>query len=256
MTTWGYRSSNGPSTWVKAFPLADGKRQSPINISTSSAKYDAALAKQPIRIAYSTEKELCLQNSGKSVVCQIKATSELSGGPLTGRYKLEQFHLHWGSQDNKGSEHTIDGKEYAAELHLVHYNTKYGTFKKAVDKSDGLAVLGIIIEAGAECKAFKTITDNVCGVTNSGTDCRKPVVLDPATLLPDNTKDFWTYEGSLTTPPLFESVQWIVFKQRVQYSHDQLEKLRSLIDSDNDKMQNNYRPPVDVNGRQVRASFQ
>jgi hypothetical protein len=40
---------------------------------------------------------------------------ELEGGPLTGCYRLEQFHYHWGSDDERGSEHTIDGKAYAAE---------------------------------------------------------------------------------------------------------------------------------------------
>lgn len=48
--------------------------------------------------------------------------SELTGGPLgTQKFRLEQFHLHWGSDDTKGSEHTIDGKMYAAEVRLKSF---------------------------------------------------------------------------------------------------------------------------------------
>nr|AYD38862.1 carbonic anhydrase 2 [Mytilus edulis] len=92
-------------------------------------------------------------NTGKSVKVQATKASEISGGPLTGTYRLEQFHFHWGADDNKGSEHTINGKMYAAELHLVHYNTKYANFGEAVDKPDGLAVFGIFYQAwGKACR--------------------------------------------------------------------------------------------------------
>lgn len=45
---------------------------------------------------------------------------------------------------------------------------------------------------------------------------------DPACLLPSNTEDYWTYHGSLTTPPLTESVTWIIMKQHIEVSHDQV----------------------------------
>ena len=67
---------------------------------------------------------------------------------MDGTYELWQFHAHWGNEDGHGSEHTVDGKNYAAELHLVHWNKKYGTPDTAVDKPDGLAVLGLLIEVG------------------------------------------------------------------------------------------------------------
>ena len=65
---------------------------------------------------------------------------------MDGKYELWQFHAHWGKEDGHGSEHTVDGKNYAAELHLVHWNKKYGTPDIAVDKPDGLSVLGILCE--------------------------------------------------------------------------------------------------------------
>ena len=62
------------------------------------------------------------------------------------RYEFAQFHWHWGSVSTQGSEHTIDGKEYPAEIHFVHFNKKYGDISTAVSKSDGLAVLGFFYE--------------------------------------------------------------------------------------------------------------
>ena len=77
-----------------------------------------------------------------------KNRSLILGGPLDGKYELWQFHAHWGKEDGHGSEHTVDGKNYAAELHLVHWNKKYGTPDIAVDKPDGLSVLGMLIKVG------------------------------------------------------------------------------------------------------------
>lgn len=256
MSHWGYTVTNGPSTWEKDFPIAKGKQQSPIDIVTSKAVYDGDLGNEPLKTDYSPEAELCLKNNGHSIMCQIKQKSELSGGPLTGRYRLEQFHLHWGALDNRGSEHTIDGKCYAGELHLVHYNySKYGSFAEAVDKADGLAVLGIMIQVGTEHQTFRTIVDSIDDLAKSGSEVNVSISFDPTFLLPGNTSQYWTYKGSLTTPPLFESVQWIVFKEPVEFSKDQLSKLRSLVDSDGQKMQDNFRPPLSLHGREVRSSF-
>ena len=76
--------------------------------------------------------------------------SGLSGGPLDSTYQLAQFHAHWGGENARGSEHTVDGKSFSAELHLVHFNTKYGDLGNAVDKPDGLAVLGMFIKVDWE----------------------------------------------------------------------------------------------------------
>merc|ERR1712016_99717 len=77
--------------------------------------------------------------------------SGLTGGPLEDDvYQLAQFHAHWGGENARGSEHTVDGKSFSAELHLVHYNTKYGDLGNAVDKPDGLAVLGMFIKVRNE----------------------------------------------------------------------------------------------------------
>ena len=72
----------------------------------------------------------------------------ISGGPLASSYILAQFHFHWGSRRGQGSEHTINGKAYDAELHLVHYKSSYDSFAAAFDaaRPDSLAVVGIFLQ--------------------------------------------------------------------------------------------------------------
>ncbi|KAH3803405.1 hypothetical protein DPMN_131665 [Dreissena polymorpha] len=182
-----------------------------------------------------------LKNNEHSIECQITKPGFLNGGPLGNQqFRLAQLHLHWEADDIRGSEHTIDGKQFAAEIHLVHWNTKYGSLAKAANKSDGLAVLGIMIKF-RKFKHFPSAPVFIDASSSKFQSVEKhpffscvtiPSSLDPINLLPDNIDDFWTYEGSLTTPHLDESVQWIVFKEPVAFSYDQLDALRSLIDSD------------------------
>ncbi|WAR30539.1 CAH2-like protein [Mya arenaria] len=203
MAHWGYMTKNGPSTWGKDFPIANGERQSPIDIVTSAAEYDSDVqGSNPLSTNYTPESEVKLVNNGHSIMCQITKKGVLTGGPLgKDEYSLEQFHLHWGAKDGRGSEHTVDGKMYASE-------------------------------PGVACNQFKVISDNCA-----------------------NTSDYWTYLGSLTTPPLFESVTWIVFKEPVEYSKEQLLALRNLVDSDGNNMQDNFRPPAPLKQRKVKKTF-
>lgn len=73
--------------------------------------------------------------------------TELRGGPLgSDVYKLQQWHCHWGARNGEGSEHTVDGRSFSGELHLVHWNTsKYNSFAEAAGQADGLAVLGVFL---------------------------------------------------------------------------------------------------------------
>ena len=67
-------------------------------------------------------------------------------GGLPGRYIFSQLHWHWGGDSSRGSEHRFGHKQYPAELHLVSYNSKYGSFSQALKQRDGLAVMGVIFK--------------------------------------------------------------------------------------------------------------
>ncbi|KAH0515349.1 Carbonic anhydrase 13 [Microtus ochrogaster] len=151
----------------------------------------------------------------------------LRGGPLTGSYRLRQFHLHWGSADDHGSEHMVDGVRYAAELHVVHWNSdKYPSFVEAAHESDGLAVLGIFLQIGEHNPQLQKITDILDSIKEKGKQTRF-TNFDPLSLLPPSW-DYWTYPGSLTVPPLLESVTWIVLKQPINISSQQVHLLTNL----------------------------
>jgi len=171
------------------------------------------------------------------------------------------MHAHWGSCAGHGSEHTVNGKQYDAELHIVHFNTKYGTPENAADKPDGLAVLGIFIEEGKEHPEFAKMMPALTKALRKGQTVKIDATIDPAKFLPEN-RTFYNYEGSLTTPPLLESVIWTVFKEHITMSEEQVKAMRCMkitcededSDSDGGDMVDNYRPPCPVGGRVVRVS--
>ncbi|BFZ13028.1 hypothetical protein BsWGS_16067 [Bradybaena similaris] len=258
--SWGYEKDNGPDTWPKTFAAARGPRQSPVNIETSWVTYDDSLVNHPLKINYSPEPSLLLENPGLSFKAHITADSTITGGPLLNdQYKLVQFHFHWGHDDKSGSEHTVNGKKYPCELHLVHYNaSKYKSPADAVTQCDGLAVIGVFIKVGAEEHAgFKVLSDNAHKVKCKGLKCETGASFNPASLLPDNTSRYWTYEGSLTTPPCNESVTWIVLQQEITVSAEQMRALRNLCcdECGSKQIPDNYRPPLPLGARGVKSSF-
>ncbi|CAD5117577.1 DgyrCDS6335 [Dimorphilus gyrociliatus] len=249
--SWGYLNTNGPDTWSADFPAAKGDKQTPINIVTGDTKLESNLKSKPISVSYKPENSRKLKNTGHS--CQVVIDGEgssLKGGPLESDYKIEQFHFHWGKSNDVGSEHTIDGEMFAGELHLVHWDSsRFGSFAEAVDKPSGLCVLGIFLKIGQENEALKKLTDQFNNIKEPNASIDLVGGFDPASLLPD-TERYWTYDGSLTTPPCFESVKWVLFKEPIEISEAQLNEFRSLSSLDGGCMGNNYRPVMPLNDRQ------
>ncbi|XP_063469109.1 carbonic anhydrase 5A, mitochondrial isoform X2 [Symphalangus syndactylus] len=196
-------------------------------------------------------------------VCARPGTSQslggISGGPLENHYRLKQFHFHWGAVNEEGSEHTVDGHTYPAELHLVHWNSvKYQNYKEAVLGENGLAVIGVFLKLGAPHQTLQRLVDILPEIKHKDTwAAMRP--FDPSSLLP-TCWDYWTYAGSLTTPPLTESVTWIIQKEPVEVAPSQLSAFRTLLFSafgEEEKMMvNNYRPLQPLMNRKVWASFQ
>ncbi|XP_024274519.1 carbonic anhydrase 7-like isoform X1 [Oncorhynchus tshawytscha] len=257
---WGYGEQDGPDAWHKDYPIAKGNRQSPIDIVPEDTVYDASLP--PIFVSYDHCNSINICNNGHSVTVEFDDTDDktvIRAGPLNNAYRLKQFHFHWGGKGSHGSEHTVGGKTYASELHLVHWNAdKYKTFGEAAAAPDGLAVLGIFLEIGDEHRGLHKITDALYMVKFKGSvaDFKG---FNPKCLLP-NSLHFWTYPGSLTTPPLHESVTWVVLKEPIIVSEKQMGKFRMLLFSGEEeegrkRMENNFRPPQPLKGRKVLASF-
>nr|XP_012321381.2 carbonic anhydrase 5A, mitochondrial [Aotus nancymaae] len=145
----------------------------------------------------------------------------IGGGPLENHYRLKQFHFHWGAANEWGSEHAVDDHAYPAELHLVHWNSvKYQNYKEAVMGENGLAVIGVFLKLGAHHQTLQRLVDILPEIKHK--DARAAVgPFDPSSLLPA-CRDYWTYPGSLTTPPLTESVTWIIQKEPVEVAPGQV----------------------------------
>lgn len=263
---WGYQEHNGPHTWADHFTEATGERQSPIDIQTNSATLDPKLSRNQLAINW-PKKTLDVTNTGYCWKAHVHGEgSTLTGGPLKDTYQLEQFHCHWGTEDNVGSEHTVDGEAFAAEIHFVHWNTKYGSLSEALKHGDGLAVLGVFVKNGSEHSEVNQLIKVLPSIQFKDQSEKFTEPLDPLKLLPAN-RAYWTYLGSLTTPPCTECVVWIVFKDAIEMSHDQLQAFRNMNSLDKEQccacselgepncIVQNFRPCCPRGERPVRASY-
>jgi carbonic anhydrase len=257
---WSYSGEFGPEAWSDMFPDARGSHQSPINIITSESVFDQILRDYPLMINYNPACSVIIKNTGRSFEVKKEFQPDIFGGPLNNRYRFLQMHMHWGKALEQGSEHLVDGCSYASEIHLVNWNYElFKTPEEAARSSNhsGLAVLGVFVKVGQFNPDFQKIVDSVNDIKLKD----NAVITDNLNLcnfLPSNKSDYWTYEGSLTTPPCSESVRWIVFRQPIEISPDQLKQVRNLhesTDTTSDLLHFNNRPICRVGDRTVFRSF-
>ncbi|XP_038068664.1 carbonic anhydrase-related protein-like isoform X1 [Patiria miniata] len=271
--------------WGLHFPEARGDCQSPININSRQAVYDSTLNKPSLNADYALCRECEMINTGNTVQISVKykpdgvmaglgkseppPRSVLTGGPLApdSSYELAEFTFHWGKEDDRGSEHTVNGKAYPMELHLIHWNSQlYETVEEAMGRDDGIAIVALFIQVGREHVGLRTLTDYLETVQSKGKSISITTPFHPTCLLPDPMlRDFWSYQGSLTTPPCNEKVTWILFRYPLTISHTQMEEFRRLKNypkgshpaaDDDGFLADNFRPTQPLNDRVVRASFQ
>ncbi|XP_076231720.1 carbonic anhydrase 2 [Calliopsis andreniformis] len=245
--------------WIQKFKSCAGKLQSPISISSFKSIALPLPALELIGYHDILTGPLYLKNNGHSVVININnnVTSTrlpyIFGGSLkiNKTYEMDHLHFHWGAKNNRGSEHIINGVRYPMEMHIVHRNKIYSNLSNALNHEDGLVVLGIFFQLQEEDnRSLYPILNNLLGVQwlNKEKELDTPIVL--ASLLPHNTDVFYTYKGSLTTPPCNEVVTWIIFPTPIPISYSQLNKFR-LISSGEDVLVDNYRKLQNIGLRKV-----
>lgn len=210
---WSYEGDTGPGYWAdlsSAYAACDGPKQSPINLTSTRAPEDPP----SLTLSYRAD-EAQVVDTGHAV--QVNTTGgTLSFGGTT--YDLQQFHVH------TPSEHTVQSVPYAGEIHLVH---------RADDNT--LAVLAIFVEEEDPPHPHLDAWSGGADTTLS---------FNAETLLPQ-LRPYYTYEGSLTTPPCSEGVRWIVLDTPMQASSEQLKTLRA-------QHSGNARPVQPLNGRTIR----
>uniref|UniRef100_A0A667GFY3 Carbonic anhydrase n=1 Tax=Lynx canadensis TaxID=61383 RepID=A0A667GFY3_LYNCA len=203
-----------------------------------------------------------LHGSKWSYFVRLNLPSDMHIQGLRSRYSAAQLHLHWGNQnDPHGSEHTVGGKHFAAELHIVHYNSDlYANASTASNKSEGLAVLAVLIEMGSFNPSYDKIFRHLQDVKYKGQEVLIPG-FSIEELLPERPDEYYRYKGSLTTPPCHPTVLWTVFRNPVQISQEQLLALETALycthvdDPSPREMVNNFRRVQNFDERLVYISF-
>jgi carbonic anhydrase len=221
---WTYSGSNGPDHWAdleSSFGTCRlGHLQSPIDIR---APKSADLP--PIQFAYQ-RSPLHIVNNGHTIQVNYAPGSFMTVGDT--KYQLVQFHFH------HPSEERINGKGFAMVAHLVH-----------AGPDGALAVVAILLEAGATNPLLATVWPRL--PSHEGPEQKlDDVQIDAAELLPSD-RGYYTFTGSLTTPPCTENVTWFVLKNPEQISKSQVEGFGKLY-------ARNARPVQPLNQREVLAS--
>ncbi|MBI3800006.1 MAG: carbonic anhydrase family protein [Deltaproteobacteria bacterium] len=222
---FSYSGDEGPGFWGELDPAwtncSENSRQSPIDIK--NAHKDKPLGPLDLNLH---ETEIDLINTGHGIQQRYKPGSTLTFAGVV--YELQQFHFH------TLSEHTIKGKRGAMELHVVFSNAGTGN----------LAVIGQIYDVDEE-NQFLAAFDQILP-RHSGDNTTSPTEINVGDGL-DDTRKYFTYPGSLTTPPCSPTVTFIVLEKRATMSEEQFHLF-------NDIMGNNFRPLQPLNGRTIHRS--
>lgn len=215
--TWGYDIENGPDVWAELSPdfsaARYGKMQSPINITENETEN----SEDKVKINYKS-MDFEVEDNGHTINFNPKeSTNNIEFNNET--YNLKNIHFH------SNSENTLNLNSFDMEAHIVHKN----------DKGD-ILVVGVFINEGKKHNEIGDVFKKDKSVFK----------FNPLDLLPkENT--FFTFLGSLTTPPCTENVRWIMFKDCIQINKEQLEIFRA-------KYNNNFRKVQELNGRKIYVS--
>ncbi|XP_030048619.1 carbonic anhydrase 9 [Microcaecilia unicolor] len=250
---WNYSDQ---IAWASDFHDCGGESQSPINIQLSETVYDPSLGPFVLTgFDVPEDEKLKLKNNGHTVVLDLPDTLLINGG-LPQEYRAAQLHFHWGSHANPGSEHTVDGQRYSGEIHVVHYSTEFSNIREAMTKPGGLAVLAAFIQAGSEENpTYQHLLQYLPQVSKEGQDMEVPG-FNIGGLLPGQMDRYYRYNGSLTTPPCFQSVNWTIFNDTIKLSEQQISILEdTLLGDDDEILQLNFRDAQNMHGRVILANF-
>ncbi|OHV79670.1 carbonic anhydrase [Ensifer sp. LCM 4579] len=219
---WSYEGEEGPEHWgslsAENGACSAGSQQSPIDIR------EAIKADLP-DLGLDWKSGGTILNNGHTIQVKAAPGGTLKRGDKT--YELVQYHFH------APSEHLVEGKSFAMEAHFVHKHAETGA----------LGVFGVFIIPGAENATFASLAAKF--PQKPGEETALDAV-DPHRLLPASL-DYWAYEGSLTTPPCSEIVDWMVAKTPIEAAASDIEKFTALYSM-------NARPALSANRRYVLSS--
>jgi len=221
---WDYGVEKGPSHWgdlrPEFAPCKDGHRQSPIDIRNPE-KSDLP----PIHFDYKPSP-LHIVDNGHTIMVNYTPGSAISVGGQN--YELKQFHFH------RPSEERVNGKRYEMVVHLVH-----------TGQGGKLAVVAVLLQKGGDNPLVQELWKDL-PKEKEKEEFLDAVQVNVANILPTN-HGYYTFPGSLTTPPCSENVTWYVLKQPVTVSVEEIEQFSKLY-------RNDARPTQPLYGRVILES--
>jgi len=220
---WTYNGDGGPESWGSLKPefakCSTGTRQSPIDI-----RGGVPVDLDPVQFDYRASGINVLDN-GHTVQVNVGGGNSIE--VMGRRYELVQFHFH------RPSEERINGRQFDMVAHLVHK-----------DPEGRLAVVAVLLDRGSAHPLVQTVWNNL--PLEKGDEVPARATLDLTELLPKDRR-YYTYMGSLTTPPCSEGVLWMVMQQPVTISNEQIAVFSRLYPM-------NARPIQSAAGRLIKQS--
>jgi len=225
---WGYTGAIGPDAWSKLSAefatCAKGRRQSPIDLVDRDF---SPLNLEQLKFDYAPAAFQVVHNGHTVEVRPAGVNQIIARGK---NYKLLQFHFH------HPAEERFNGKGFALDAHFVH---------RAEDGE--LAVVTVLFEEGAANPELQRLWDYMPLDSNDSLRSGEGVTFNPVSMLPPDRTRYLQYIGSLTTPPCTEGVVWIVLRQTVTASAEQIALFRKMVGL-------NARPTQPANGRLIKAA--